>query len=185
MSERCAFTGSDLFPSQIVNIQLNRIRSNSRATIVWSIPREWNRCLSSALKRNASRCKRSSNATCWKLEYLTDSTITQVVSCKYRKWVCCFWLKSCSSERCALTGSNLLGSCRLIMLSDRIFSNGRATIVWNIPSEWYICCSRNLKRYDSWCRRNSGFSGSSVNCPALLVPTTTVLCLYLKRVICL
>ena len=185
MSERCAFTGSDLFPSPTVNIQLNRIRSNSRATIVWSIPREWNRCLSSALKRNASRCKRSSNATCWKLEYLTDSTITQVVSCKYRKWVCCFWLISCSRERCALTGSNFLGDWRLIILSDLIFSNGRATIVRNIPSKWYICCSRTLKRNACRCIRDSGFSGSSVNCPALLVPTTTVLRLYLKRVICL
>ena len=167
-----------------INMQLNRIFIDSWPTVVWSIPGYCIRCWSGTLKREC-RCRRYSNATCWKLKYFAESTVTQIVSSRYRKWVCCFWLKSCSSERCALTCSNLLGSCRLIMLSDRIFSNGRATIVWNIPSEWYICCSRNLKRYDSWCRRNSGFSGSSVNCPALLVPTTTVVRLYLKRVICL
>jgi hypothetical protein len=165
-------------------MQPNRIFSNSWPTIVWSIPRYCNRCWSGTLKSEC-RCRRNSNATCWKADLFAPNTITLVASCKYNKSILRFWLKSCSSERCALTGSNFPGCFQQIILPNRIFINSRTTIVWSDPRECNICCSGTLKRNSGGCKRNSHLSSRSLNCFTELAWTITVVREYLKRIICL
>ena len=141
--------------SHPINMQLNRIFSNSWSTIVWSIPRYCNRSPSGILKREC-QCRRNSRFLT--RNFIAPFALSNDIDSFYLKIVPQWMRQPWSSEISFASGSNLLPSLTLtILLMNRVVSNRWATIViWRCPRQLNWRNGLTLKLEICWGTRDSG-----------------------------